>query len=275
MPSLESWVDIANIGVVAALALSFVFGGASIFLSRRLSKQRDAQSAREKLASDEKVEAAKADAVRANTEAVRIESEGKERVAKVEAEAKEKIAELTTEAERAKAERAEADKQIEIAKADVTKAARQTAEISLRVEEEARKRAEAEKALLELQERVKPRHLTAQQRKQLIEVLKKNPSNLEVINCVLADAESCAFATELNAVFKEAGWTTGGVVSFAFAFMTEVPVGLEVWAQGFEPAPPQVGIIDAAFKSAGLRATGRIDPSRRVGQIKLIVGAKP
>jgi len=182
VPSLQTLVDWANIGIVITLAASFIFGGASIFLSRRLSKLRDAQSAREKQISDEKIEATKAEATRANTEAVRIENEGKERVAKVEANAKEKIAELTTEAETAKRDRAEADKQIalakenaERAKAGAAQASQRTAELSLAVEQEARKRAEAERLYLELKEKIKDRHLTTEQRARLLELFKTNP----------------------------------------------------------------------------------------------------
>ncbi len=66
--NLERWVDLANTGVVLALALSFIFGGASIYLSRKLNKAKDAQSAREKQIADVKIEEARASAAKANEE---------------------------------------------------------------------------------------------------------------------------------------------------------------------------------------------------------------
>ena len=46
--TLQWWVDKANMGVVVALAASFVFGSASIILSRKLNKQKDSQAIIEK-----------------------------------------------------------------------------------------------------------------------------------------------------------------------------------------------------------------------------------
>ncbi|MGI8918162.1 MAG: hypothetical protein ACR2H6_06125 [Pyrinomonadaceae bacterium] len=57
IPTLQSIVDWANNGVVIALAVSFIAGGASIFLSKRLGRLKDEQYAHEKQASDEKVAA--------------------------------------------------------------------------------------------------------------------------------------------------------------------------------------------------------------------------
>jgi hypothetical protein len=45
LPTLQTLVDWSNIGVVISLALSFVFGGASIFLGSRLGKIKDAEAA--------------------------------------------------------------------------------------------------------------------------------------------------------------------------------------------------------------------------------------
>lgn len=130
------------------------------------------------------------------------------------AKSNEEIAQLTkeaealrAEAEKAKAERAEADKQIATAKADAASAAERTAEISLRVEEEARKRAEAQRALLALQERIKDRHLTTAQRNGLIEVLRQFPKGTVLIKCSSIGPESCAFAEEIAATLQLAGWT--------------------------------------------------------------------
>ena len=44
VPTLQTLVDWANIGVVISLALSFVFGAASIWLSGKLGRLKDAQA---------------------------------------------------------------------------------------------------------------------------------------------------------------------------------------------------------------------------------------
>lgn len=218
MPNLESWVDIANIGVVIALALSFVFGGASIFFSRRLGKQKEAESVREKRISDEKItaanavaETAKSDAANARTEAIRIESE-----------AKEKIAKLTAEAERAKAERAEADKQIAIAKANAARAnegaAKATAEVrrlQIVVANAERKRAEAERDLAlaqsELQRVV--RSVRTLDEQAAVAFLKNRPKGtVEILYANVSDNIE-GFAFELALVLKAAGWNVRPVKS--------------------------------------------------------------
>lgn len=83
--NLGRWVDIANMGVVFALALSFIFGGASIYLSRKLNKAKDAQSAREKQTADVKIEEAREGAAKAN----KIAAEANEHAKKIELHAEE------------------------------------------------------------------------------------------------------------------------------------------------------------------------------------------
>src|ERR1700730_16467476 len=78
--------------------------------------------------------------------------------------------------------RADADARIEAAKAvaevarkDAALANERTTALAIKLEEESRKRAEAERALLELQNRIKGRRLTAEQRRQLVMTTKACP----------------------------------------------------------------------------------------------------
>ena len=98
IPTLQWLTDWANNGVAIALAVSFVFGAASIFLSKRLSAAKDEQSANEKRASDER------------------------------------IAALTAETEKAKKERAQADLRIEEARERASKADELAGEANERAE---------------------------------------------------------------------------------------------------------------------------------------------
>jgi hypothetical protein len=99
IPTLQWLVDWANVGIVAALVASLVFGAASIFLSKRLNRSKDEQATHEKQLSDEK------------------------------------IASLTAEAETAKKERAQADLKIEEAKARASQADERAASVELRAQE--------------------------------------------------------------------------------------------------------------------------------------------
>lgn len=282
MPSLDSWVDIANIGVVIALALSFIFGGASIFFSRRQSKQREAQTAREKQVSDEKIAAANEGAAKANREAIRIETASNEKIAGLTKEAEA----LRAEAERARAERAEADKQIAIAKADAARAkegianaeavsARASVEVArlqVVVANAEQKRAEAERALIELQEKVKPRHLTAEQRARLLELLKANPKGTIHVSAVTGDAESIAFGRELAEVLSEAGWNVGFNDILTFG---GTPVGVFITLRSKENVPVRAIILQKALEQVGISAPAELNPNMPEDSVALVVGNKP
>ena len=73
--NLQRWLDIVNIGIVIALALSFLFGGATIYLSRKLNKEKDMQSVKEKQVSDLKIEEARAVAATANENTAKLSHE--------------------------------------------------------------------------------------------------------------------------------------------------------------------------------------------------------
>lgn len=258
---LQWWVDAVNIGVVISLALSFVFGGLSIWLSRKQGIMKDEQAAAEKLVSDQNIAKANADAAKAN------EGIGK---------SNEEIARLNAEAENAKSERTEADKQIAKAKADATSAAERTAVISLRVEEEARKRVEAEQALLELQEKLKPRSLTSRQRSELIGVLSKDRGHRVFISCKMLDSESCGFADILTSAFLEAGWNVFPNKTSLNDFL-----GLTVFATTPTETLSELETVRAAFKAAGITHRNDKVATNSIGQfpadawVLIVVGRKP
>src|SRR5258708_164949 len=85
------------------------------------------------------------------------------------------------------------------------KTAQQKVEIDLSKQKELTAR--AQKDLLELQERVKPRHLTAEQAKELIQSLKGQPKGQLEIRTLVGNPESHNFGLELKEVFKASGWT--------------------------------------------------------------------
>lgn len=243
IPSLETWVVIANLGVVIAVALSFVFGSASILLSRKLARQQEGQATIEKRLSDEKIATANEEAAKANLEAARIESEGKERVAKVEAAAGEKIAGLTAEAEQAKRERAEADKRIAVARADAAKA-------NVRVEEEARKRTEVERALLSLQEDVRPRFLPKED--EAFRLLTNSPKGTVEIRYTPYPEEPRLLANDLRVLLASSGWRVIGFSKYT-GESSHPAVTVEAKSIDVEKMPPP---LEALVKALDLNVKG-------------------
>jgi hypothetical protein len=74
---------------------------------------------------------------------------------------------------------------------------------------QARERAAtAERQLLEVKQRIAPRHLLPAQRAVLLQILKATPGTIST-SCVGGTPEPCNFYEELKSVLLEAGWTIG------------------------------------------------------------------
>lgn len=86
------------------------------------------------------------------------------------------------------------------------KAAQQRVETNLAKQQE--RAAIAERALLELQERIKPRRLTAEQATSFVMTLKTLPNGIIDFGYTAGGAdEGFSFARQVQPLFKEAGWT--------------------------------------------------------------------
>jgi hypothetical protein len=198
------------------------------------------------------------------------------------------IARLTKEAEQAKAERAEADKQIAIAKADAArakegianaeavsaKASVEVARLQVVVANAETKLAQAEKALLELQERIKPRRFTTEQEKNLVAALKASPEKgLIEITCVMGDGEGFAFASQIDRILKAADWPTSGANQGVFS--PNNPIGFFVEVRSADSAPKFAGALQHAFSVAGITLEGILRPGMAEGHVQIVVGNKP
>jgi hypothetical protein len=225
----------ASVGLLYAAGLVAVLIAVVAYRSGRVNSQlreiqnqllhaKDEQLARDLKAKEEQIAATKKDTVR-------IEAESGEKIAALATEAEA----LSVEAEKAKAERAEADKQIAIAKENAAKASERTAGLSLRVEEEARKRVEAELRLAEIQERLRPRTFTPEQRAQLLELFKANvKGSLSNIQVPINDPEAVGFAQKIKDILVESGWTVGEI-----GFATFINArGIIIQVHSVETAPP-------------------------------------
>jgi hypothetical protein len=202
------------------------------------------------------------------------------------AKSNEEIARLTKEAEQAKTERAEADRQIAIAKADAArakqgianaeavsaKAGAEVARLQVVIANAERRRAEAEKELLELQERLQPRHLSAQQKQALIELSKGVPNKGEVgVYAFIGNNEAIGFSVEIVEALKAAGWKADHLGQHASLF----GVGVILLVRDANKAPQYAGPLQGILKTAGVGGDGLTTDQVAEGKVFLFVGPKP
>jgi len=254
--TLEYWVDFANKGVGLALALSFIFGVASIYLSRKLNIVKNAQNASEKQIADVKIEEARANAARANAETERL-AQGNLRLRtdleSATAEARAKQSELTVEQQK-------------------------LAQAQQRLAEAEQKRAEAqlalEKTLEEVRRRQMPRTLSPDQRARLVEILRMGSKGEIEITCVLGDAEGFAFATELDGLLKAAGWTVGGGGVNQAVYTGGNPKGAGIVIRNARAVPPHAIALQQSFGAIGFPMGAAENPELPEGKIVLLIGNK-
>jgi hypothetical protein len=204
--------------------------------------------------------------------AIRLESAA--RIAQVKADAEqaaresnERIAALKLEADKARGE-------IESAKAVAAKANERAGALELETVQQREKAALAERALLELQQRVQDRHLTPQQRAVLGEHLMHGPKGEIHLLCVGGDPEPCAFAEELAQMLRDNGWTViFGEPEHGFIFIGASPRGmfLRVHSGNIQRAV----MLQQSLTAAGLEAPGVLMPDTPEDWIQLLIGYKP
>ena len=142
--------------------------------------------------------------------------------------------------------------------------------------------AKAEKDLLELQERVKPRHLTAEQKEKLIQSLKNQPRGQLEIRTLVGNPESRNFGLELTEVFRASGWA---VTLSDGTLMTPTPVGIKLWVHTdqvvsdgsnvTDEAPDRAVSAVKAFEYAHVAFHTEFNRDIPKGQVVLLVGFKP
>jgi hypothetical protein len=111
--------------------------------------------------------------------------------------------------------------------------------------------AKAEKDLLELREKLKPRVIPDAQLRSLTEALRNaSPKGGVTVSCINGDAESCRFAGQFHKALRDAGWTVAdrmnsmiGVHGQGIALVLRNPTDV---------APPHLVSLMSALASAGL-----------------------
>lgn len=157
------------------------------------------------------------------------------------------------------------------AEAANAKAAQQRVEIDLAAQQE--RTANAEKDLATLKNAVRPRVLTQAQQDALTKLLSTGLKGTVSVMEPLGDGEAAAFAGQIVAVLKAAGWkieAVGQTVSTGSG-----PIGFGVVVRKAATAPPYVAHLQQAFFSIGIPLGGAEDPTVAEGNVNIIVGHKP
>ena len=146
--------------------------------------------------------------------------------------------------------------------------------------------ATAEKDLLDLKERIKPRKLTDQQCINFVKTLKPFPNGVVDFGYTSAGGdETFNFAKQLLPLFKEAGWTVRNEASIAnhldvqvigVGVLTSVPTGPNpaMPPSGYIKLTPTLTTLQAAFRAIGIEVQfiawfpGKTAP-------ELVIGSKP
>jgi len=129
----------------------------------------------------------------------------------------------------------------------------------------------AEGALLELQEKLKPRVLSPAQRTRLIDSLKRVPKGPVEILHVEADREAFEFAEQIRNVLRNAGWDTGVRTSLLGVNV----VGILIAVRDAKTAAPYATAIQRSFAAASIELRGAEDAGLPEGTVRIIVGHKP
>lgn len=133
--------------------------------------------------------------------------------------------------------------------------------------------ANAQRALLEVQERIAPRHLSEDQKNKLRSILKGQPKGEITIECVGAIGEAFDFAKEIYDVLVSIGWKVQGVESMIVP--GEVASGILIAVRSHDsPSAPKAKTLRAALKRIGLETKEELRNHLSENEIELLVGAK-
>lgn len=87
--------------------------------------------------------------------------------------------------------------------------------LDLKLEEQKERAARAEKELLDLQEKVKPRSVSSAVANKLIAALSKLPNKNINLSSSLGDGEAASYANQIKAIFERAGWKVDSGIGFS------------------------------------------------------------
>jgi hypothetical protein len=155
-----------------------------------------------------------------------------------------------------------------------SKAAQQKVEIDLAKQQE--RAANAEKELVALQQRIKPRHVTDEQARLLVELFKANPFGEISIACINGNKESCDLAAQLAASLTAGGWKVSGPSDVVlFGASGGPPVGIFIKIRNKDKVPTRANVLAGALERIGLAVHGELNPGMPEDAVELFIGVKP
>lgn len=173
--------------------------------------------------------------------------------------------EKTAEIQSASARAAEAD-------ARAAEAVRSLRGLEIELVRQRERAARAEKELVEIQERLKPRRITDAQRGLLIQALQKSPKGPLTIATPIGDAEAQMFARQIREILESSGWKG---VRFTQNLFKGTPVGLSVNVRDGNKVPLFAEMLRQAFESSGTPIYEAYNPELTDETVQLLVGMKP
>jgi len=152
------------------------------------------------------------------------------------------------------------------------KAAQQRVEVEWAKQKE--RAAIAERELLELQERIKPRTISMAQRTRLMDILRQAPKGPVSVTCVLGDGEGFALAREIEQVLTASGWRVeGGVTQGVFG--PRNPIGTALAIHDPKTPPTHAAPLQHTFTSVGIPLLASASAEVPEGTVRIMVGNKP
>jgi len=139
--------------------------------------------------------------------------------------------------------------------------------------------ATAERSLLELQERVKIRHLSPAQRKKLVDFLTAPaaaavPKGPILVTRLLFDESSRPLSEEIKSALAEAGWNSPEVGK-QYGGDATTPIGLVLQIHDGKARPAHFEFLHKAFLQAGLDPTLGQNANIPEDTVVVLVGIKP
>ncbi len=195
---------------------------------------------------------------RQNLELSRLKLET-ENTKKETAIAQERSAQANEKAEEARAKQAELEKQNLGLRTDLAK-----------VQVEA---ANAQRTLLEVQERIKPRQITEEQKARIVNLLRAFPKGTVSVECADGDPESYSFAKQITDMLRSVPFDVTGPKSILGQGGRPMPLCISV--RDNKHAPKWAGPLQRALGEIGFTTDGRESSAVPEDAAVIFVGAKP
>jgi len=142
------------------------------------------------------------------------------------------------------------------------------------------KQREAERTLLEIQERFAPRRITDEQLKTLADALSNARKRKIIVGVSPVDPEAFAFASRIDGALRVAGYDTGEAMESIVRFEGPAPtVGIKMAVPGEgefrESALSDATSIRSALAEIGIDAQIEVRPNASDDFVRIEVGSKP